>query len=73
MCFSIFLSIILILNSKIYSFEDENIELFEYSEIEKTLETVSSVSNLPDTNSKNRTPITLYHHISPKQSNHIIP
>lgn len=52
MCFSVFLSIILILNSKIYSFEDENIELFEYSEIEKTLETVSSVSNLPDTNSK---------------------
>ena len=52
MCFSLFLSIILILNSKIYSFEDENIELFEYSEIEKTLETVSSVSNLPDTNSK---------------------
>lgn len=52
MCFSLFLSIILILNSKIYSFEDENIELFEYSDIEKTLETVSSVSNLPDTNSK---------------------
>ena len=38
-------------NLKIYAVEDEDNENFEYSEIEDVLQTVSSVSNFPDTSS----------------------
>ena len=47
-----FFNIFLLLNLKIYSFEDEENENFEDFEIQEVIQTVSSVSNLPDTSSK---------------------
>ena len=39
-------------NLKIYCFQDEDSENFDYSEIQEVIQTVSGVSNLPDTSSK---------------------
>lgn len=45
------LAVLCILNSKIYAVQSEDDEIFDYFEIEDILQTVSSVSNYPDTNS----------------------
>lgn len=51
-CFLAFLTIFMALNLKIYCFEEDENENFEYSEIQKVIQTASGVSNLPDTSSK---------------------
>lgn len=42
----------MVFNLKSYAIEDEDNEIFDISEIEDVLQTVSSVSNYPDTSSK---------------------
>ena len=50
--FLVFLFILSSFNLKIYCFQDEDSENFEYSEIQEVIQTASGVSNLPDTSSK---------------------
>lgn len=49
--FWVVLAFFTLCNPKIYAFELEDEEFFDFSEIEDVLQTVSSVSNYPDTNS----------------------
>lgn len=45
----LFLATFFLFNLKSYAVEEEDNEFFEYSDIEEVLQTVSGVSNLPDT------------------------
>ena len=50
--FSIYLIIFFVHPEKVLAIENEDLEIFEYSELEEAIQTLSSVSNFPDTNSK---------------------
>lgn len=48
----LFLALFFVFNLKVYAVQEEDNEIFEFSEIQDVLETVSSVSDYPDVSSK---------------------